>query len=98
MRDYFLKQHARDFSIPFFAADGGESDSGGGNDVEQPIKTFTQDELDKVVQEHLERERKKYADYDDLRKSKEKLDELEKSQLSEQEKLKAVFIAVKTSA
>lgn len=34
-------------------------------------KTFTQDELNAIVADRLERERKKYADYDDLKRDAE---------------------------
>lgn len=34
---------------------------------EEPSKTFTQAELDDIVAKRLERERKKFADYDDLK-------------------------------
>ncbi len=52
-------------------------------------KTFTQEDLDKIVKERLDRERKKYADYNDLKAAKQKLDELEKAKLSDEEKAKA---------
>jgi hypothetical protein len=52
-------------------------------------KTFTQDDIDKIVKERIERERKKYADYNDLKAAKAKLDEIEKSKLSDEEKAKA---------
>lgn len=51
-------------------------------------KTFTQADLDRVVTERLERERKKYLDYEDLKKAAGRLKELETAQLSETEKLK----------
>lgn len=54
-------------------------------------RTFTQDELEKIIGERLTREREKltgkFADYDDLKAAKKKLDEYEAAQLSEQEKL-----------
>lgn len=49
-------------------------------------KTFTQDQLDKIIEDRLTRERQKYADYDDLKKQvadlvaeKKKLEEVDKS-------------------
>lgn len=39
--------------------------------AEAPAKTFTQDELEKIVGDRLARERKKYADYDELRAFKD---------------------------
>jgi hypothetical protein len=53
---------------------------------EQAPKTFTQDDLDKIVKDRIERERKKYADYSDLKSKATKLDELEKAKLSDEEK------------
>lgn len=52
-------------------------------------KTLTQPEIDSIVEERLARERKKYADYGDLKKAAEELAELKKSQLSELDKLRA---------
>lgn len=50
---------------------------------------LTQPEIDRIVEERLARERKKYADYGDLKKAAEELAELKKSQLSELDKLRA---------
>ena len=49
-----------------------------------PERTFTQAELDQIINARLTREREKYADYDE--KSK-KLAEIEQAQMSELEKL-----------
>ncbi|MBI4496843.1 MAG: phage scaffolding protein [Chloroflexi bacterium] len=49
-------------------------------------KTFTQEELDRVINERLARERDKYKDYEDLKKAKAKLDELDTANKSELEK------------
>lgn len=38
-------------------------------------KTFTQSELDQIIEERLKRERKKYADYEELRGKAEKYDQ-----------------------
>lgn len=84
-------------------ADNGGNGGGGGGESVQPQdkkpeekpaeKTFTQTELDEIIAQRLERERKKYADYDEL---KAKLSEYEKAeeerkkaQMSEQERLQA---------
>jgi hypothetical protein len=53
-----------------------------------PDKTFTQAELDAKIEERLARERKKYEGFDDLKAKAAKLDEIEKANLSESEKLK----------
>lgn len=50
-------------------------------------KTFTQADLDKIVQERLARERQKFTDYDDLKAKATKLDELEQERKTELEKL-----------
>lgn len=51
-------------------------------------KTFTEDDLNRIIKDRLERERKKYADYAELKAAKSKLEELEKAKLSEEEKKK----------
>lgn len=52
--------------------------------------TFTppssQEELNRIIERRLERERSKYADYDDLKQRAARLDEIEAEQLSEAEK------------
>ncbi len=50
-------------------------------------KTFTQDDLDRIVAERLRREREKHSDYDELKAKAGRLDELEASNKSELEKL-----------
>lgn len=55
-------------------------------DKQEVPKTFTQDDLDKIVKDRIERERKKYADYSDLKSKATKLDEMEKAKLSDEEK------------
>lgn len=60
----------------------------GGNEPQNEGK-LTQAEVDAIVADRLARERKKYADYSDLKKASEELAELKKSQMTELEKLKA---------
>lgn len=50
-------------------------------------KTFTQAELDAIVQDRIQRERKKYDGFDDLKAKAAKLDELEDAQRSDLERL-----------
>lgn len=50
-------------------------------------RTFTQDELDAIVQQRLARERSKLGDVEELRAKAARLEELEASQLSELERL-----------
>ena len=51
-------------------------------------KTFTQADIDRLVSDRLERERKKYADYDALKAAKAELDKLKEGQMSELDKAK----------
>lgn len=66
------------------ATAGGTPDSG--PTAGQPDKTFTQAEIDKIVADRLTRERAKYADYEDLKASADRLKELEERDKSEAEK------------
>lgn len=50
-------------------------------------RTFTQDELNVVVSDRLRREREKYADYDDLKAAKVRLDGIDQERLTELEKV-----------
>jgi hypothetical protein len=65
-----------------------------GNPNPEPPKTFTQEDLDKIVADRIARERKKYADYEDI---KDKASEYEKmleekklADLSEKERLEEI--------
>ncbi|MDD3089763.1 MAG: hypothetical protein WC119_09780 [Synergistaceae bacterium] len=64
----------------------------GGNDPETFKSFATKEEHDEyvngIVQDRLDRYKKKFVDYDDLKTKAEKLVELEKSQMSEVERLK----------
>jgi len=60
----------------------------GGNEPQDEGK-LTQAEVDAIVADRLARERKKYADYSDLKRAAEELAELKKSQMTEVEKMKA---------
>lgn len=92
MKDFF-KRNKYGVSQCFFAPEGdgggGSGDGGGKSDPEPPAKTFTQEDLDKKIEARLKREREKYADYEDMKKAKEELEELKKGQMTEAEKLKA---------
>ena len=74
------KKHSRafmgGFGLIFTTDDTGAGASGGGGG-EQP-KTFTQDDLDKQINDRLARERKKFADYDDAKAKAKKWDESQK--------------------
>lgn len=65
-------------------------------------KTFTQAELNQIVQERLQREREKYADYESVKEKANRLDQIEEDAKSElqkaqerAEKLQAELSAVK---
>lgn len=49
-------------------------------------KTFTQEEVNKIVQERIIRDRKDHADYDDLKAKAEKFDALEEASKTELQK------------
>lgn len=86
-------------NLQYFAEEQPQSDSSETNrDEQQPVnekldasdtpvenaKTYTQDEINDIVTKRLERERKKYADYDELKaKAKEYEDKLEEQRLAE---------------
>jgi len=56
----------------------------------EPSKAFSQEEVDRIIKERLQRERqsaeKKYADYDDLKKAATKLKKIEDANKSEADK------------
>lgn len=53
---------------------------------ENEAKTFTQEELDKIVGERLSRDRAKYADYEELKLKAEQLDKITEANKSELQK------------
>ncbi|MCG7407699.1 scaffolding protein [Paenibacillus sp. ACRRX] len=63
------------------------------NPTPEPDKTFTQAELDTIVSQRLERERKKYGDYDEIKSQLTELqtaeDERKKAQMTELERIEA---------
>lgn len=54
-------------------------------EIEQ--KTFSQDELNAIVNDRLKREREKYAGFDELKEKAERLDQLEEASKSEIQKM-----------
>jgi len=50
-------------------------------------KTFTQDELDRIVGERVGRERTKFADYDDLKTKASEFDKMAEARKTEQQRL-----------
>lgn len=91
---------------PFFDKDAGAGggadnpadnpnpdDSDAGADDPKPEKTFTQAELDELITKRLERERKKYEGFDELKTKLTEYEQAEeerrKAAMSEQERLEA---------
>ena len=60
-------------------------------------KTFTQADVDRIVQERLAKEKGKYADYDELKAKAAKVDELETSKKSDLDKLTEQIEGLKKS-
>ena len=56
------------------------------NQVQEEPRTFTQEELDRIVGERLQRERAKYADFEALKEKAAKFDAAEEAQKSELQK------------
>jgi len=61
---------------------------------EQVAKTFTEDDLNRIVKERLDRERKKYANHADLEAKAKRLDEIENAKKSDEEKALAKLKAL----
>ena len=53
---------------------------------EEPERTFTQSEMDAIIGDRIGRERKKYADYEELKAKAEKYDQAEEASKSELQK------------
>lgn len=56
------------------------------NDSESVVKTFTQDEVNSIVKERLERAKSQFSDYETLKAKASKYDELEEANKSELQK------------
>ena len=56
------------------------------NQVQEEPRTFTQEEVDKIVGDRLQRERAKYADFESLKEKAAKFDAAEEAQKSELQK------------
>lgn len=62
-----------------------------------PERTFTQADLDRIVQDRLSRERQKFGDYDDLKAKAEKLAEIEAERMTEVERERSAREAAEKS-
>ena len=84
-------QHVQQIPIParIRLIDGGGDEGGSGDsgDGGEP-KSFTQEQVDQIVEKRLAKERGKYKDYDELKSKAMKLDEMENAGKSEIDKLK----------
>ena len=86
--------HKRAMYVPFpeetGGPNGGTGNDGGKNDGGATGSTWTppasQQELDRVIQDRLARERSKFSDYDDLKAKAGRLTEIEKASQTELEK------------
>jgi hypothetical protein len=61
-------------------------------------KTFTQEELDRIVGERVQRERSKYTDYDAIKQKASKFDELDQANKSDVERVTGERDQFKTQA
>lgn len=68
-------------------ADSGDGDKGKGAGDGDKGKAFSQDEVNRIVQERLDRERSKFSDYDDLKKFKSE-HEREQDKIKQEELIK----------
>lgn len=68
--------------------DGGSGEGGSGECNEPEPKSFTQEQVDQIVERRLAKERGKYKDYDELKSKAMRLDEMENAGKSELDKLK----------
>jgi hypothetical protein len=60
--------------------------AGGDGEGSSYIPPATQDDLNRIISVRLERERQRFADYDDLRAAKTELDQIKASQQTEAER------------
>lgn len=65
------------------------------NASEQEARTFTQDELNAIVNDRLGREKAKYSDYEAMKEKAAKYDELEEAKKSELQKANETVTALK---
>ncbi len=70
------------------SGEGGSGEGGSGEGNEPEPKSFTQEQVDQIVERRLAKERGKYKDYDELKSKAMRLDEMENAGKSELDKLK----------
>ena len=93
MSDEKEKDQAQQES-PTNATGGGQQPAGDAGKVKEqsegstPDPRFTNEQVESIVEQRLARERRKYADYDQLKEKAERWAEFEESQKSELAKLR----------
>lgn len=70
------------------SGEGGSGEGGSGEGNEPEPKSFTQEQVDQIVERRLAKELGKYKDYDELKSKAMRLDEMENAGKSELDKLK----------
>lgn len=70
------------------SGEGGSGEGGSGEGNEPEPKSFTQEQVDQIVERRLAKERGKYKDYDEFKSKAMRLDEMENAGKSELDKLK----------
>ena len=78
--------------------DGGSGEGGSGEGNEPEPKSFTQEQVDQIVERRLAKERGKYKDYDEFKSKAMRLDEMENAGKSELDKLKESNAALRSFA
>jgi hypothetical protein len=82
-RNYLLDATCPQFNDGGGGGGGGDGGSGGASAYTPPA---SQADLDRIIEDRLARERKRYADYDDLKAKAEKHDALEAELASDKDK------------
>lgn len=83
-----MSMHAWNRSNSIRLIDGGAPAGGSDDGDGSEPKSFTQEQVDQIVEKRLAKERGKYKDYDELKSKAMKLDELENAGKSEIDKLR----------
>jgi hypothetical protein len=90
------KEAIRKFDLQFFGEGAGGAPEGEpapkpDGDPTPKDKTFTQTDVDKIVEKRLASERKKYEGFDEIKTKAQKLDELENKKLEESGKFEELL-------
>lgn len=72
------------------SSSSGSDGAGSSGDGSSGSRTFTQEDVDRLIEDRLKRERKRYADYDDLKAKAKAADEAGKANQTLEEKLEAL--------